>query len=388
MNLLLPQIMLMGGVTLIKEDKFDVIQFLASHKKKIIYELQSKDNISISNKEKTIKYFLILFNFLISAAQQNESDGIEKLNTLSLKATTSEIKAGTDIKGFLHTLSILKAQIFLHLNKQNESPILIKDAQLRINDCFDLFINTSIPKFIELSNEVNLRENSQITEKHRERLTLLGQMTSSFVHEFRNPLTSIKGFIQLLRAEYPELKYLNIISSELEQLNSRISQFLLISRKEQVETNSILFQLNLLIEEVITFLYPSIVDSNVKVESFVEEDIYIRGNPEEIRQVLLNIIFNALDVLSQTNEPLITIASNKVKSNMVQLTIANNGPKISEELLKNIFQPFTTTKKVGTGLGLFVCKEIIEKHKGTLSCTSSNKWTHFKILLPQNNQLP
>ena len=98
---------------------------------------------------------------------------------------------------------------------------------------------------------------------------------------------------------------------------------------------------------------------------------------------IINIVFNAIDVLSQyRDDPKIEIRDYTINNSHIKLEIANNGPAIPENMLKSIFEPFVTTKKLGTGLGLFVSREIIEKHKGFLACSSIQDRTEFIILLP------
>src|SRR5690606_37479598 len=98
----------------------------------------------------------------------------------------------------------------------------------------DQYLYYSVTCYSDVKNQIIDEKTKFIDTSHKDRLTLLGQMTSSFIHEFRNPLTSIQGFIQLLKSENPQMKYLDIISIELQQLNFRISQFLLLSKKELI----------------------------------------------------------------------------------------------------------------------------------------------------------
>ncbi|NRG47625.1 GHKL domain-containing protein, partial [Bacillus sp. CRN 9] len=178
------------------------------------------------------------------------------------------------------------------------------------------------------------------------------------------------------------------ISNEIEQLNFRISQFLLLSKKELIGKEKVNFPLNELISEVLNFLYPSILDSKVKIikENHTKE-VFLCGYKDEIRQVLINIIFNAIDVLTpESKNPTIEIILKNINDTKVQIDIANNGPEIPANLVQTIFEPFFTTKTLGTGLGLFVCKEIIEKHRGTLTCESQKSRTVFSIILPIQEQ--
>ncbi|MDF2902865.1 MAG: histidine kinase [Bacillus sp. (in: firmicutes)] len=140
-----------------------------------------------------------------------------------------------------------------------------------------------------------------------------------------------------------------------------------------------------MVDEVLTFLYPSILDSKVKILNNLdlEGEIELFGYADEIRQVFINLIFNAIDVLSQyRSDPTIQIKCSRVENSHIKILVSNNGPMIPESNLNTIFEPFVTTKKLGTGLGLFVCREIIEKHKGFLSCVSIPEQTNFIITLP------
>src|SRR5690606_6038849 len=271
-------------------------------------------------------------------------------------------------------------------------------------------------------------DKNQLTkESHEERLTLLGQMTSSFVHEFRNPLTTIHGFIQLLRSENPELPYMDIISSELEQLKFRISQFLLLSRRESVNQEKTLFNVHDIFDQIIAFIYPRLLEFNVELERRIDRDLYIEGYVEEFRQVIINIIFNAIDVLAEQESSSAIKVKGYRNEDSIVLTISNTGPKIPDDLLATIFEPFVktkksgtglvlyvinangltitntclkisddfletifelfvTTKKSGTGLVLYVCNDIIKKHNGQLLCTSNDEWTTFTIVIPIASQ--
>ena len=287
---------------------------------------------------------------------------------MSLEDCTNTITAGRSI--FLRSVLNLGISI-------EEKTYLIN----QINDLLDQFIHLSLTHYCHLQEKSLEEQYYFISQTHKDRLTLLGQMTSSFVHEFRNPLTSIMGFIQLLQSEQPAVKYLDIISKELEQLNNRITQFLSFSKKGNEASTITLFSISQLIQDVIEFLYPSILEVNASVSCNIADDLNIDGSKDEIRQVLLNIILNALDVISDIPSPSIYISCSKSPLNHLILTISNNGPKIPEDVLPTIFEPFVTTKQQGTGLGLFVCKEIIEKHGGTLTCTSTDLLTTFTIHL-------
>ena len=306
----------------------------------------------------------------------------ESIKPFALKVAEERLQANINIGEFVYNVNLARTEIYKDLHNVSSSWKDLQPSMDRINDIFDKFLFYAVSHYSELQSRIIQQKEEYISTTHDDRLSLLGQMTSSFVHEFRNPLTSIHGFVQLLRAENPSLPYLDIIAVELEQLKFRISQFLMLSKKQIVDTEWSDLSMNDLLDEVMSFLYPRIVEVNVKVEEEIQSTLRFNGYKEEIRQVFINIIFNAIDVLaSQTNDPIIIIKALE-NNGSILVNIKNNGPQIPAEMQSTIFDPFFTTKKTGTGLGLYICKEIIEKHGGTLTCESSHDWTVFSISLP------
>ncbi|MFJ7752464.1 histidine kinase N-terminal domain-containing protein [Peribacillus muralis] len=322
-----------------------------------------------------------IFNLLVDQLGTSDTDIEDMLKVIGKKIASDRANKQLNMEIFFSSISIGRSTIIEHLLNSNVSMEEVSGLIKQINIYFDQLIQFASSHYSELKMKELDDRYQFISPNHKDRLTLLGQMTSSFVHEFRNPLTSIMGFIQLLQAEQPETKYLGIISKELDQLNYRITQFLNMSKKETSESPPELFSISRLANEVIEFLYPSILEVNASITCNVADDAVITGSEEEFRQVLLNIILNALDVVTGMPSPSIYISGSECPPGILTLNISNNGPKIPEEVLPNIFEPFITTKKRGTGLGLFVCKEIVLKHKGTLSCHSTDFLTTFSIQL-------
>ncbi|HLU22242.1 MAG TPA: HAMP domain-containing sensor histidine kinase [Bacillaceae bacterium] len=298
--------------------------------------------------------------------------------------TNRELIHQIPLSFLINTANIARKVIFTEINRFPETIKDIGRIQIVFSDIIDTFIYY-ISEYVE-EKSVQKDKNQLTKESHEERLTLLGQMTSSFVHEFRNPLTTIHGFIQLLRSENPELPYMDIISSELEQLKFRISQFLLLSRRESVNQEKTLFNVHDIFDQIIAFIYPRLLEFNVELERRIDRDLYIEGYVEEFRQVIINIIFNAIDVLAEQESSSAIKVKGYRNEDSIVLTISNTGPKIPDDLLATIFKPFVTTKKSGTGLGLYVCNDIIKKHNGQLLCTSNDEWTTFTIVIPIASQ--
>lgn len=362
-----------------------LLSFLTSEKESLIADWAKKIIVSEDDpyKEKISENAEKMYAIILSVFAKTTDEMEESLQKLAFTVGEERVRADINIGDFVYNVNSGRSVLYKHLHKMNMEWEEMQEAINQINYCFDSFLYYAVSYYSEQKNKIIEEKNQFIDSTHKDRLTLLGQMTSSFIHEFRNPLTSIQGFIQLLKSEHEDMKYLDIISSELEQLNFRISQFLLLSKKELIGKEKTLFSLNRMIDEVLNFLYPSILDTKVRIIKEVAEEMELYGYADEIRQVLINIIFNAIDVLSQyRDDPQIEIKGFFVNDTHIKIEISNNGPIIPDNLLKTIFEPFVTTKTLGTGLGLFVCREIIEKHKGILACSSESDKTSFIMLLP------
>jgi signal transduction histidine kinase len=367
------------------ESQTDLIDYFNQNKQKLIQEWE---DAIVTTKADPFKLKIhengaALLEALLNMHKMTKQELLNIIEKLAIEVAEERVLADINLGDFVYNVNLGRTVLYSYLSNTGIPWSDMQEALNRINFCFDKFLYYAVSHYSEAKNKIIEEKTMHIDSTHQDRLTLLGQMTSSFIHEFRNPLTSVQGFIQLLKADYPDMKYLDIISSELDQLNFRISQFLLLSKKELIGKEKDDFNLNKLIDEVLNFLYPSILDGKVKIRKELSEDITLNGYADEIRQVLINIIFNAIDVLNHDENPTPTIEINSSLENQsIKINISNNGPVIPAELRKSIFEPFFTTKKLGTGLGLFVCKEIIEKHKGNLECDSTPDKTTFSISLP------
>jgi len=371
---------------MLTNEQIDLIAFFSQNKMSLVQEWENAIVVNHGDpfKMKIRENGEALLNVLLTMHKRTKPELVQMIEEIAINVSKERVMADINISDFVYNVNLGRTVLYSYLSKTGISWAAMQDSINMINFCFDQFLYFAVSHYSEAKNKIIEEKTRLIDSTHQDRLTLLGQMTSSFIHEFRNPLTSVQGFIQLLKADYPNMKYLEIISSELDQLNFRISQFLLLSKKELIGKEKVQFKINQLIEEVLNFLYPSILDGKVKIIKDLTAECFLCGYADEIRQVLINIIFNAIDVLNHhgISNPTIEICSFLEQDKFLKIIISNNGPMIPAELRKTIFEPFFTTKKLGTGLGLFVCKEIIEKHKGNLVCDSSPDKTTFSIYLP------
>jgi diguanylate cyclase (GGDEF)-like protein len=234
--------------------------------------------------------------------------------------------------------------------------------------------------------ELIKREND-MTELHEDRLSLIGKMAASMAHEIRNPLTSIKGFLKLIRANIPSdaspniEKYINIIESEFENIHMQITGLLSFSKKQIIEESFSYLSANQLLHSMISLLSPRLINENVELEVNEREVFHIHGQKVALQQVISNILNNGIDALAMNQDRekrmRIEIYSDDRAS---YISISNNGPEIPHEVRGVLFRPFTTTKEDGTGLGLAICKQIMEKNNGDISFESGPDETTFTLI--------
>src|SRR5574342_1130551 len=252
-----------------------LLSFLTSEKEILIAEWNEKIIVSEYDpyKQKINKNAEEMYAIILSVFTKTNEELDEHLQKIAFIVGEERVRSDINIGDFVFNVNSGRSVIYKHLHKLNMEWEELQGTIDRINYCFDTFLYYAVSYYNEQKNKIIEEKNQFIDSTHKDRLTLLGQMTSSFIHEFRNPLTSIQGFIQLLKADFPNMRDLDIISSELDQLNFRISQFLLLSKKELIGKEKVFFKLNNLIDDVLNFLYPSILDSKVKIKNDLREDL-------------------------------------------------------------------------------------------------------------------
>ncbi|MBU8905691.1 GHKL domain-containing protein [Desertibacillus haloalkaliphilus] len=223
-------------------------------------------------------------------------------------------------------------------------------------------------------------------KRFEELLTFQQQMESvshiaaGVAHELRNPLSVIKGFLQLADLTKSFSKYYDTILSELNRMNAIIEDFLSVSRKrieQKIQSpHGIMKSLFYIVKSECT-LHNVSFDYNLD-----ETTAQVHVNESMIKQVILNILRNAIEAFEDEKNRYLNINTNVSKS-FYYIIIEDNGPGMDERLLENIDKPFFTTKEKGTGIGIPLCKKIIEDHGGSFSVKSElNVGTKVTISLP------
>lgn len=362
----------------------NITSFLLEKESEILHIWLDAANISprdpfyeevLQNGRQTVR---LVHNYL-----RNPSE--DQIILLTKKIAQERIEANVNIGEFVYNINLgrkILNDLFAlsHLNKDDS----IK-AILAVNQIFDHYLYYAVKEYTEIKDRIITRKNQFIEEMHHDRLHVLGQIAASFAHEFRNPLTSIKGFLKLLQEEVYEKHsvYFSIMNQEMDSLEEKITQFLFLSKKKVLDDQMEQVNVSDVVKNMVTFMYPRFVDENIIAQSNIEPDCFISGVQAQLKQVFLNILSNAVDELSEVTFQREIKVVVKKNDERVNVDIINNGPEIPEHLLENIFEPFITTKELGVGLGLSVCKQIIEKHNGTISVTSNKNWTTFSLQFKQ-----
>ncbi|WP_243508900.1 sensor histidine kinase [Cytobacillus oceanisediminis] len=213
-----------------------------------------------------------------------------------------------------------------------------------------------------------------------------GQLATGIAHEIRNPLTTVKGFFQLLKPYLIEIgkeQYAEIAIEEINRANDMIYDFLNASKPAQNKKTEI--DLNKLIQEMkILFENEANIQNINLTVSLCSGNPLFYGDSKQIKQVLINIIRNALEACEEAHatEGKVCLIVKSI-SQKTQIIIEDNGPGMTEETLNQLFVPFYTTKEKGTGIGLSICRKIIEEHGGTINVHSNfSHGTVFEIELP------
>ena len=227
--------------------------------------------------------------------------------------------------------------------------------------------------------DVSEQKRTQELVLRSEKLSLAGQLAAGIAHEIRNPLTSVKGFLQLMKSGTFTEKYIDIMSDELDRVEIILSELLMLAKPQAVKYRPI--DIKDLVVDVVALLKKQAYLNNTSLLFLSSnQKIIINCDPIQMKQVFINFIKNSIEALPTDGRIEITL---RQENNKAIIDITDNGHGIPEDKLKQVGQPFYTTKEKGTGLGLMVSFKIIENHEGTITLKSKvSEGTTFTITLP------
>jgi len=219
---------------------------------------------------------------------------------------------------------------------------------------------------------------------HTERLAALGEMSARVAHEVNNPLGIIKNYLQLIsRSSAGSVEtgnYVGIVGHEIDRIAGIVRELLAFHRPQRPAYEEI--DVKALIEDVCTLMSRQFDKLGVELTPDLEENLpTVHGSPENLKQVLLNIMLNAADVMP--NGGAFRIELKRCRDSL-EIHFFDTGPGIKPEHIAHIFEPFFTTKELGsgTGLGLSVCYGIIKRHQGTIKYNNTKDGGCFTVTLP------
>ena len=215
------------------------------------------------------------------------------------------------------------------------------------------------------------------------KLAAIGELASNVAHEINNPLTSILGYAELIREEKnleSIMQDIEIIMSESIRARDIVHQLLEFARKRPLDMKEI--SVNSVVKDVLSLVNVKFKDAKIKLHESYSEVPFIRGDQNQLKQVFLNILNNAIDSISDGGGVITIRTARQLDNAVVQIT--DNGHGIQEDVLPRIFEPFFTTKREkGTGLGLPISYKIVQSHQGKIEVNSKpGEGTVFSVFLP------
>ena len=248
---------------------------------------------------------------------------------------------------------------------------------------FYFFIAALVGGLVE--REYKARQKQQEAELQVERsqkLSLVGQIAAGVAHEIKNPLASIKGAADILTDEHTSAEdmreFRDILDSEVRRIDATVSEFLAFARPKKTKREPVNF--SEIVQASVKQLSTQAKQQQLTIQNNIMSDIIVNGDTGKLRQMVLNLLINAMQA-SQPDEVVTITLSIEKKS--AKLQIIDTGTGIKEEDLKHAFEPFFTTKASGTGLGLAIVKSIVDSHAGTITIESKeHKGTTVTVYVP------
>lgn len=299
---------------------------------------------------------------------------------------------GRNIYTFLHPENHEQVRSFIEIvNSEKKEVNFSKQSwyTLQGNQVYTELIGIPTTYFGEAAVQVIIRDISDRIKAEElmiksEKLSIAGQLAAGIAHEIRNPLTAIKGFLQLFNDEFHgKQNYFDIIFSELNRIELILSELLLLAKPSETKFKS--KDIRTILRDVVTLLETQANLQNIQINiEFANDESIITCDENQIKQVFINLIKNSIDAMENGGSIFIRTM---VTEDSIYILFIDEGCGIPKSILDRIGEPFYTTKEKGTGLGLMVSYNIIENHRGEIKVDSKeNEGTTFEIKLPRVNE--
>ncbi|OBZ16605.1 nitrogen regulation protein NR(II) [Bacillus sp. FJAT-26390] len=347
-----------------------------------------------THKELLDSVFRTTLMHMIEALFWSSSDYIVYLNTLEQEGFEQGVFTA-EIFGD-HVDIILEMSKDINLTAQNIMFKIIKgivDDSIHLLFLYNRLMECNWTRFTGFARGYLSNKNKQIDHLHEQKIAVMGQMAAGMAHEIRNPLASIKGFAQLVshRLREPEIKvdelkeYLDITIKEIDSLNGLVTDFLVLARRgDSSKNDGNIFDVKEVLHRVNNIVNQLILSDDIVLSvDYSKEELHTFGNASQLEQVFLNILKNSIDSFTTVRGSIDVIATTVTQKNEIMLTFKDNGEGIPKDISNRIFDPFFTTKERGTGIGLSICKQLIEMYGGRIQIESElGLGTTVTIILP------
>jgi signal transduction histidine kinase len=241
----------------------------------------------------------------------------------------------------------------------------------------------------EVSREVARsvpRERRSLEDKHARSLE---QLSASIAHEIRNPITAAKSLVQQMGedpASRENVGYAKVALDELDRVERSISHLLRYAREEEIDLREL--RLSDVLDSALETFRERFERLRVRLEREIDVHGSMRGDPEKLRRVVINLVGNALDAFEEggTPEPLLQVhAGENLAGTELWVRVRDNGPGMEPATLAKIFSPFYTSKAHGTGLGLAISKKVVDAHGGSIEAHSApGEGSEFVVTFPRH----
>lgn len=250
-----------------------------------------------------------------------------------------------------------------------------------------------IGELIKIFNELTYKLKKA---KASERFSTIGEAAVWVAHELKNSLVPIKSFIQLLPVRHGNGKFIdkfsNVISGEIDRWEHMLKELSGFSTHSEL----IISRVNVrdIMDNVLKIMEDKFIEEKIKVEFHVKNNnLYMQGDPEKLKQVFINLIINAVKAMPGGGTLIVSMdsaaASPVSRVSYIEVNISDTGIGISGDILENIFEPFRGRRQEGVGLGLAISRSIVEHHKGEIRVKSElGVGTTFTVRLPQEEAIP
>lgn len=276
--------------------------------------------------------------------------------------------------GGLATSTVISAAFLPHVIMAREMlPRQVSEA------VFEIPLYLVIGALMGVLSDRQRRMNASLARA--ERLRTVGEMAAGMAHEVKNPLAAIRSAAQMLagRVTGPDTELAGIVIAEVDRLNRVVSDFLDYARPTPLERRPV--SLPELLDSCAAFLAPVAAEKRVVIErDYRANPAPVPADSDKLRQVFLNLMLNALQAVGPGGRVLL---ATEPGSRQVVVSVRDNGPGVSREMLGRVFEPFFTTRRGGTGLGLAIAQRIVAEHGGSISIASGpGSGTTVRVVLP------